>query len=72
MIWVGSYFQVGLEAMIPVNRDSGTGVGFLGQLHLYLDDMFPKSFGQPLIGGSIGRFRKPHSRGTDHANAYRL
>ena len=23
----------------------------LGQLHLYLDDRFPKAFGQPLIGG---------------------
>ena len=52
VIWVGSYFQVGLEAMIPVNRASGTGVGVLGQLHLYLDDMFPKTIGQPLFGGS--------------------
>jgi hypothetical protein len=49
-IWVGSYFQVGLEAVIPVNHASGTGVGFLGQLHLYLDDMFPNTIGQPLIG----------------------
>jgi hypothetical protein len=24
----------------------------LGQLHLYLDDMFPKTIGQPLIGGT--------------------
>jgi len=52
VIWIGSYFQVGLEAMIPVNRDSGTGVGFLGQLHLYLDDMFPATIGQPLLGGT--------------------
>jgi hypothetical protein len=52
VIWVGSYFQVGLEAMVPVNRASGTGVGLLGQIHLYLDDMFPKTFGQPLIGTS--------------------
>ena len=51
VIWVGSYFQVGVEAMIPVNHASGTGVGVLGQLHLYLDDMFPTTFGQPLIGG---------------------
>ncbi len=57
-IWVGSYFQVGLEALIPVNHDSGTGVGFLAQLHLYLDDMFPNSFGQPLIGGSETAPRK--------------
>jgi len=52
VIWVGSYFQVGLEAMIPVNRDSGTGVGFLGQLHIYLDDIFPKTIGKPLIGST--------------------
>lgn len=52
VIYVGSGFQVGLEAMIPVNRASGTGVGVLGQLHLYLDDMFPSTYGQPLIGGS--------------------
>ena len=52
VIWVGSYFQIGLEAIIPVNRDSGTGIGVLGQLHLYLDDMFPSSYGQPLIGGT--------------------
>ena len=48
----GSYYQVGFEAIIPVNRDSGTGVGFLGQFHLYLDDIFPKTYGQPLIGGT--------------------
>jgi hypothetical protein len=52
VIWVGSYFQVGVEAPIPVNRESGHGVGVLAQLHLYLDDMFPQSFGQPLLGGS--------------------
>jgi hypothetical protein len=51
VIWVGSYFQVGIEAMIPINRESGTGVGVLGQLHLYLDDMFPSTIGQPLFGG---------------------
>jgi hypothetical protein len=58
VIWIGSYFQVGLEAMIPVNRESGTGVGFLGQLHLYLDDMFPTTIGQPLLGGPSAAPRK--------------
>src|ERR1700689_2492789 len=52
VIWVGSYFQVGIEAQVPVNHASGNGVGVLGQLHLYLDDMFPKTIGQPLIGGT--------------------
>jgi hypothetical protein len=58
VIWVGSYFQVGIEAMIPINRESGTGVGVLAQLHLYLDDIFPRSIGQPLFGGSSAPTRK--------------
>jgi len=32
VIWVGSYFQVGLEAQVPVNRESGHGIGVIGQL----------------------------------------
>ena len=59
VIWVGSYFQVGVEAVIPVNGASGSGVGLLGQVHLYLDDMFPNSFGQPVIGGTSTASRKP-------------
>ena len=59
VIWVGSYFQVGVEAMIPVNRASGTAIGVIGQLHLYLDDMFPKTLGQPLIGGTSTPPAKP-------------
>ena len=59
VIWVGSYFQVGVEAVIPVNRDSGTGVGFLGQFHLYLDDIFPKTYGQPLLGSAYTQPRIP-------------
>jgi hypothetical protein len=52
VIWVGSYFQFGLEAIVPVNKESGSGVGVIGQLHLYLDDMFPTTIGQPLLGGT--------------------
>jgi hypothetical protein len=36
--------------MIPVNRASGDNVGVMGQLHLYLDDIFPHSIGKPLFG----------------------
>jgi hypothetical protein len=52
VIWVGNYFQVGAEAVIPVNAASGHGVGFLGQLHFYLDDIFPTTIGRPLLGGT--------------------
>jgi hypothetical protein len=50
VIWSGEYMQWGVEAVIPVNRDSGRGVGAIGQLHFYLDDIFPKGIGQPLFG----------------------
>jgi hypothetical protein len=58
VIWVGTYFQVGLEAVVPINGESGHGVGFLGQLHFYLDDIFPSTFGQPLIGSTQTQPRK--------------
>src|SRR3984893_13812290 len=29
VIWVGSYFQVGLEAQVPVNAQSGHGIGVI-------------------------------------------
>jgi hypothetical protein len=37
---------------VPVNAQSGHGIGVIGQLHLYLDDIFPRTIGQPLIGPS--------------------
>ena len=69
VIWVGSYFQVGLEAMIPINSASGNGIGVLGQLHLYLDDIFPTTVGQPLIGGDFQLLpASSPSKGAPHAN----
>jgi hypothetical protein len=52
VIWVGSYFQVGVEAIIPINAQSGSAIGGMAQLHLYLDDMFPDTFGKPLLGST--------------------
>jgi hypothetical protein len=49
VIWVGSYFQVALEAIVPVNRASGAAVGGMAQLHIYLDDIFPNSIGRPIF-----------------------
>ena len=57
VIWVGDYFQVALEAIVPINRQSGTGVGGMVQLHLYLDDMFPKSIGAPLFRSAANQGR---------------
>ena len=49
VIWAGQSFQVGAEAVIPVNRDTGTGVGVIGQLHFFLDDLFPTTIGKPIF-----------------------
>ena len=51
VIWSGKYFQVGAEAVIPINSRTGNEVGFIAQLHFYLDDLFPHSLGRPLFGG---------------------
>jgi hypothetical protein len=51
LIWSGKYIQLAAEAMIPVNRASGHGTGFIAQLHFYIDDLFPHSLGRPIFGG---------------------
>jgi hypothetical protein len=53
VIWVGNTFQVGVEALIPINRQSGSTVGVIAQLHLYLDDIDPRGIGKPLFGGPV-------------------
>ena len=49
VIWSREAIQIGVEAMIPVNRESGRTVGVIGQLHFYLDDIFPETIGKPLF-----------------------
>jgi hypothetical protein len=49
ILWVGRYVQVGLEAVIPVNAATGGGKGVLLQLHFFLDDLFPRGAGRPLL-----------------------
>ena len=57
VIWVGDKFQVGVEAMIPVNRQSGGNVGVIAQLHFFLDDIFPNSIGRPIFASNIASGR---------------
>ena len=49
LIYVADKFQIGVEAIIPINRASGKGVGWVAQLHFYLDDIFPTTIGRPII-----------------------
>ncbi len=50
VLWETPHFQLGAEALIPVNSQSGPHVGFVVQLWIYIDDLFPKAFGHPLFG----------------------
>ena len=52
VIWSGTYYQFGVEALIPVNARSGSRVGVLAQFHVYLDDLLPGIF-HPIFGGPI-------------------
>jgi hypothetical protein len=49
VIWSGKYFQVGIEAVLPVNDHTGFNPGVVGQLHFYLDDILPRIFSKPLL-----------------------
>jgi len=52
-IWVGNTFQIGVEALIPINRQSGANVGVIAQLHFFLDDLDPHGIGKPLFGNAV-------------------
>jgi len=52
-LWVGNTFQFGIEALIPINRQSGTNVGVIAQLHFYLDDIDPRGIGRPIFGPAV-------------------
>jgi hypothetical protein len=50
VIYLGDAFQVGIEALIPANRQSGHNVGVIAQVHFFFDDLFHGSFlGKPIF-----------------------
>jgi hypothetical protein len=62
IIYTSKTYQVAVEAVIPVNRQSGTSVGIIGQLHFYLDDIFPKTLGRPIFANNINTGRPMFGR----------
>ena len=54
IIWFGRYFQLGLEAVIPVNARTGKNVGVLAQVHFFLDDILPQVFTWTPFHGTLG------------------
>ena len=53
IIWAGTYFQIGAEAIIPATRLTGHGYGGVVQLHFYLDDLFPTTLGRLIVYGVL-------------------
>ena len=51
LLWSGQYTQFGVEAILPMNRETGSNVGVVAQLHFYVDDIFPDTLGAPIFGG---------------------
>jgi hypothetical protein len=50
VLYENTYFQIGAEALIPVNSASGHNIGAIVQLEIFIDDIWPNFFGHPLIG----------------------
>jgi hypothetical protein len=48
VIWSGRRFQLGAEAIVPINGASGHAVGAIFQVHWFVDDLFPNSLGKPI------------------------
>ena len=49
VVYSGEWFQVGVEALIPGNKATGTNVGVIAQFHMFFDDLFPNTLGKPLL-----------------------
>jgi hypothetical protein len=49
VVWAGKFMEFGIAAQIPINSRSGSSVGILGLIHLYVDDLWPKGIGGPIF-----------------------
>ena len=54
IIWFGRYFQLALEAVVPINHDVTKNIGALAQVHFYLDDILPAIFTWTPFHGVLG------------------
>jgi hypothetical protein len=50
ILYEARYFQLGAEAIVPINHETGDQIGVIFQVQIYIDSIFPKAFGHPLFG----------------------
>jgi hypothetical protein len=48
-IYMADTYQVGIEAIAPLNNAAGQRFGAIVQVHFFLDDILPNSLGKPLF-----------------------
>lgn len=66
IFWIGDYFQVGAEAIIPINRASGSSVGWVIGVDFFLHEIFEDSpLGQPIFSAST-ESDSEHSHAKEH------
>ena len=53
LYYIGQYFEIGVMAQVPINRASGSHVGALAVLDIFLDDVAPNSLGKPLFSAPL-------------------
>ena len=51
VVYEADAWQLAIEAVVPINSASGRGVGVVGELHFFFDDIFPNTLGKPIFGG---------------------
>jgi hypothetical protein len=56
VLWESRYFQLGAEAVIPINSHTGPNVGFVVNVNVFIDDLWPKVFGHPVFGNQETNF----------------
>jgi hypothetical protein len=54
LLYLADKYQLGVEAIIPINRASGDGIDVTGNLHFSIEDILPNSLGKPLFGAASG------------------
>jgi hypothetical protein len=55
ILWGNRHLQIGAEAIIPLNKATGSEVGAVFQVQFFIDDLLPRWFGHPIIGGEQGK-----------------
>jgi hypothetical protein len=53
-LWIGKVWELGVEAVVPMNSTTGSQTGIQVLVHLFLDDLAPDIFTRTLSGEILG------------------